>query len=418
VAGPTERTDAPSRLARRLGVGDAVVVGLGSMLGAGVFAAFGPAAEAAGGALLVGLGIAGVVAFANAMSSARLAALYPASGGTYVYARARLGHFWGWLAGWSFVVGKLASLAAMALTLGVYVWPNGARPLAVAAVVGATAVNLRGIQKTALATRIVVALVLAVLAAVVVACLAGAELAREPFPPPWTGGLYGVLQSAGLLFFAFAGYARIATLGEEVRDPAKTIPRAIPLTVGITLVVYAAVGTAMLLALGPDRLAGAAAPLADAVEAAGVGWLEPVVGAGAAVAALGVLVSLLAGVSRTAFAMAAEGDLPRGLAAVHPRFRVPHRAEVAVGTVVAVAVAFVDLRDAIGFSSFAVLGYYALANASALTLRTRPGLPALGLVGCLLLAATLPVSSVLAGLAVIGVGTSVFWVRKLRSRRR
>jgi APA family basic amino acid/polyamine antiporter len=306
----------------------------------------------------------------------------------------------------------------MALTLGVYVWPNGARPLAVAAVVGATAINLRGIQKTALVTRIVVALVMAVLAAVVVACLAGAERSTEPFPPPWTGGVYGVLQSAGLLFFAFAGYARIATLGEEVREPARTIPRAIPLALGITLAVYAAVGASVLLALGPERLAGADAPLEDAVDAAGAGWLEPVVGAGAAVAALGVLVSLLAGVSRTAFAMAAEGDLPRSLAGVHPRFHVPHRAELAVGAVVAVAVAFVDLRDAIAFSSFAVLGYYALTNTSALTLRSRPALPALGLAGCLLLAATLPVASVIAGGAVIAAGTAVFWVRKERARRR
>lgn len=386
------------------------------MLGAGVFAAFGPAADAAGGGLLVGLGIAGAVAFANAMSSARLAAVYPASGGTYLYARARLGHFWGWLAGWSFVVGKLASLAAMALTLGVYVWPEAARPLAAAAVVGATAVNLRGIEKTALATRVVVALVLAVLAAVVAACFAGADASTEPFAMPWPGGAYGVFQAAGLLFFAFAGYARIATLGEEVREPRRTIPSAMPRALGITLVVYAAVGAGALLALGPERLAGSSAPLADAVTTAGAGGLEPVVRAGAAVASIGVLVSLLAGVSRTTFAMAAEGDLPQGLAAVHARFRVPYRAEIAVGAVVAVAVALVDLRNAIGFSSFAVLGYYALTNASALTLRARPVLPALGLVGCLVLAATLPSSSAASGAAVIAAGAVIFLVRNLRPR--
>jgi APA family basic amino acid/polyamine antiporter len=412
----SERTDAPSRLARRLGLGDAVLVGLGSMLGAGVFAAFGPAAEAAGAGLLLGLAVAGAVAFANAMSSARLAALHPASGGTYVYAGARLGHLWGWLAGWSFVVGKLGSLAAMALTLGIYAWPEAARPLAVAAVVGATALNLRGVEKTALATRAVVAIVLAVLAAVVVACLAGGEGSAEALSTPWPGGAYGILQAAGLLFFAFAGYARIATLGEEVRDPARTIPRAIPLALGMTLVVYASVGVAVLLALGPGGLAAADAPLADAVKAAGAAGLEPVVRAGAAVAALGVLVSLLAGVSRTTFAMAAAGDLPRGLAAVHERFRVPHRAEVAVGAVVAVAVAFADLRDAIGFSSFAVLGYYALTNASALTLRGRRVLPAFGLLGCVSLAVTLPLKSVVAGAVVVGAGLVVYGVRNVLRR--
>jgi APA family basic amino acid/polyamine antiporter len=122
-----------SRLARRLGLGDAVVIGLGSMIGAGVFAAFAPAAEAAGSGLLLGLALAAAVAYANALSSAQLAALYPLSGGAYIYGCERLGHFWGFLAGWAFVVGKTASCAAMALTFGAYAAPSFARWLAVAA---------------------------------------------------------------------------------------------------------------------------------------------------------------------------------------------------------------------------------------------------------------------------------------------
>ena len=114
-------------LRRALGTRDAVVIGMGSMIGAGVFTAIGPAAAAAGDWLMLGLAIAGLVALCNAMSSAWLAALYPESGGTYVYARRRLGHFWGFLAGWAFVVGKLASCAAMAFTIGVYLWPAQAR---------------------------------------------------------------------------------------------------------------------------------------------------------------------------------------------------------------------------------------------------------------------------------------------------
>ncbi len=156
-------------LQRRLGVHDAVVIGLGSMIGAGIFVALTPAAAAAGSWLLVGLGIAGIVAYCNATSSARLAARYPQSGGTYVYGRERLGQFWGYLAGWSFVVGKTASCAAMALTVGFYVWPQYAHAVAVAAVAALTAVNYRGVQKSAVLTRVIVAVVLAVLAAVVVA---------------------------------------------------------------------------------------------------------------------------------------------------------------------------------------------------------------------------------------------------------
>jgi APA family basic amino acid/polyamine antiporter len=382
-------------------VGDAVVVGLGAMLGAGVFAAVGPAAGAAGSWLLAGLGLAGAVAYANASSSAALAAVYPESGGTYVYGRRRLGPFWGFMAGWAFLTGKLASCAAMALTLGSYVAPGLARPVALAGLAAVTVANYLGVGKTLAATRVVVVVVLAALAAAVAGMLLGgqAELARLTGPGSGAGA-YGVLQAAGLLFFAFAGYARVATLGEEVADPARTIPRAVPLALGIVLAVYAVVCGSALLAAGPAALAASAAPLAEAVAAGHLAALEPVVRVGAAVASLGVLLSLQAGLSRTGFAMAANRDLPAALAAV--------------------ALLAVDLRGAIGFSSTLVLVYYAVTNAAAWALgpgeRRRPRwLAGAGLAGCLVLAASLPVSSVLAGAAVLAVGVAVWMVR--RSRR-
>jgi APA family basic amino acid/polyamine antiporter len=404
--------DGPA-LQRRLGTFDAVTIGLGSMIGAGIFAALAPAAAAAGSGLLIGLAVAAVVAYCNATSSARLAALYPQSGGTYVYGRERLGDFWGYTAGWSFVVGKTASCAAMALTVGYYVWPAWAHAIAVAAVVALTAVNYAGIQKSALLTRAIVALVLAVLAAVVVVVLGWGDVdgARLAFGDDITVG--GVLQAAGLLFFAFAGYARIATLGEEVRDPARTIPRAIPIALGIALVVYAVVAVAVLTELGSDALASASAPLAEAVRAAGMPGFEPVVRVGAAIAALGSLLALILGVSRTTLAMARDRHLPHALAAVHSRFGSPHRAEVVVGIVVAVVAAVVDVHGAIGFSSFAVLLYYAIANASAWTLGRRV-IPGMGLAGCLLLAFMLPVWSVAVGAAVVTVGVATYWVRRAR----
>ncbi|MEV5736653.1 amino acid permease [Streptomyces sp. NPDC052292] len=408
-------TGSSTTLRRTLGVRDAVVVGLGAMLGAGVFSALGPAARAAGRGLLPGLAVAAVVAYCNAMSSARLAARYPASGGTYVYGRERLGEFWGYLAGWAFVVGKTASCAAMALTVGAYVWPGQAHAVAVAAVVALTAVNYGGIQKSAWLTRVIVAVVLAVLAAVVVACLTSGRLDAGRLGPGAATGFGGVLQAAGLLFFAFAGYARIATLGEEVRDPARTIPRAVPLALGITLVVYAAVAVAVLGVLGAGRLGQATAPLADAVRAAGVPGLVPVVRVGAAVAALGSLLALVLGVSRTTLAMARDGHLPRVLAAVHPRFQVPHRAELAVGAVVAVLAATVDVRGAIGFSSFGVLAYYAVANASAWTLSPAPRarvVPVIGLAGCAALAFALPPASVATGTGVLAVGVLAYGARR------
>lgn len=411
---------APSDLRRTLGVGDAVVIGLGSMVGAGIFAALGPAARAAGSGLLLGLAVAALVAYCNATSSARLAALYPASGGTYVYGRERLGEFWGYLAGWSFVVGKTASCAAMALTVGAYVWPGQAHAVAVAAVVALTAVNYGGVQKSAWLTRAIVAVVLAVLASVVVVCLGSGQSDAGRLDVGASGGVDGVLQAAGLLFFAFAGYARIATLGEEVRDPARTIPRAIPLALGIALAVYVCVAVAVLSVLGSEGLGQADAPLADAVRAAGVPGLAPVVRVGAAVAALGSLLALILGVSRTTLAMARDRHLPHALAAVHPRFQVPHRAELAVGVLVAVLAATVDVRGAIGFSSFGVLAYYAVANASAWTLgsaATSRVVPAVGLLGCVVLAFSLPGISVVVGAGVLAVGVVAYGGRQWWAKR-
>ncbi|WP_067977610.1 APC family permease [Nocardia caishijiensis] len=404
-----------TELTRDLGLRDCVVIGLGAMVGAGVFAALGPAAGAAGSWLLLALAIAAVVAYCNAQSSARLAALYPVSGGTYVYGRERLGPFWGYLAGWGFVVGKTASCAAMALTVGSYAWPEHAHVVAVVAVVVITGINYVGVQKSALATRVIVASVLAVLAAVVVAGLGGDHSAAIVLDDEV--GAYGVLQAAGLLFFAFAGYARIATLGEEVRDPQRTIPRAIMLALAGALAVYTLVAVAALLTLGSGGLAAAHDPLARVVEAAGAEWLAPVVRVGAVLAAAGSLMALILGVSRTTLAMARDGHLPGTLAAVHPRYAVPHHAELAVGVVVAVLAATVDLRAAIGFSSFAVLGYYLVANLSAATLsaaENRPArwVPVVGALGCVVVGFALPLSSVLAGLAVLALGAAFYAARR------
>src|ERR1700761_4398424 len=384
------------------------------MMGAGVFAAFGPAARAAGVGLLIGLVIAAAIAYCNAAASAQLAAVYPTSGGTYIYGRERLGPWWGFTAGWGFVVGKTASCAAMALTIGTYAVPGpwwAQRLVAVVAVMGLTALNYRGVTKTAALARILLACTFVALATVVVAiAIGGLHPSNLTDADAWSSvTAYRVLQSAGLLFFAFAGYARIATMGEEVRDPARAIPKAIIVALGIAVVVYLVVGIAALLAAGSERLARTAAPLAEALRAAGVGSLVPVVAVGGTLASLGALLALIAGIGRTTLAMARHGDLPGWLAAVHPRYQVPHHAEIALAVVVCVLAATVDLRGVIGFSSFGVLIYYAIANASAYTQpaaqrRWPRMLNVCGVFGCLLLVATLPWQSVVVGLAVFAIG--------------
>jgi APA family basic amino acid/polyamine antiporter len=391
------------------------------MIGAGIFAALGPAAESAGAAMLVSLLIAALIAWCNATSSAELAANSPESGGTYVYGRERLGDWWGYLAGWGFVTGKTASCAAMALAFGAYLSPELTRPLAIAAVVLLTALNYRGISRTLSATKVILAAVLACLAGVVVASLFGGSADTANLEPFFEVGPYGVLQGAAILFFAFAGYARIATLGEEVRDPSRTIRRAVPIALAIAVAVYCAVILSALLAVGPTALANSAAPLETAVSAGSFDWFSPVVKAGAAIASLGVLLSMIAGVSRTTLAMARRRDLPGYLASVHPVYRVPHHADIAIAVFVCAIVLLTDVRGAIAFSAFTILLYYAIANASALRLlpaeRTRPRwIFSLGLAGCLLLAATLPPTAVIVGLGVLAAGAAGRAINLIRRR--
>jgi len=391
------------------------------MIGAGVFAAFAPAAQAAGAGLLLGLALAAVVAFGNATSTAQLAAVHPTSGGVYAYGRAELGPWWGFFAGWGFVIGKTASCAAMALTFAAYVAPPGwGRPIAALAAVALGAVNLFGITRTAQLARVLVAIVLAALTLVAVAGLSPAATATGGNLDLVATGPLGILQAAGILFFAFAGYARIATLGEEVRDPARTIPRAIVLAFAAALLVYAVIAVAALHVLGPGALAASSAPLVDVVRAAGWDAAAPLVRIGAAAASLGALLALITGIGRTSFAMAREGDLPRILANVDARWHVPRNAEIAVVAVVVAIVALGDIRGAIGFSSFGVLLYYLVANIAAFRqtgdARRYPRiLQVVGATGCVALVVTLPWPSVPVGIGVLLVGLGY---RMLRLRRR
>lgn len=399
---------ASAPLARRLGTADAVVVGLSAMLGAGVFSAYAPAAASAGSLLLVALAIAAFVAFCNAVASAQLAAVYPSSGGTYLFGREVLGPWWGFVAGWGFVIGKTASCAAMAMTFAYYLFPDTSvlqRLSAAVAVVTLTALNLRGITRTAVAAKVLVTITVLVLVFFVV--LVGTRESVVPNAALASAGPYGVLQAAGLLFFAFAGYARIATLSEEVRRP-EMIGRAILIAFAVGVTLYAVIGVVSVKVLG-SSLAAADAPLVSAVDAVGASWAGPIVRCGAIAASLGALLALIAGVSRTMLAMARERDLPSPFARVDERHQVPAAAQIAVGVVVVLLVLLADLRGAIGFSSFGVLTYYFVTNASAFRQpceqrRWPRAFNILGMAGCAVLVATLPWQAVALGALVLAGG--------------
>ncbi len=389
------------------------------MLGAGVFVVWGPAAAVAGRWLLAAIAIAAVVAVNNAATTAQLAAIHPVAGGAYAYGGRELGPAWGFVAGFAFVMGKIASVAAMSLAIGSYVWPAHAPVVAVAVVALVWALNARGVSKTAWATTVIAVIVVAGLAAVIVASLSThAEPARGVQTAPTT--LMGVASAAALIFFAFAGYARLATLGEEVRDPARTIPRAVAIAVAIVVVVYLVLGAVLLRRPGIAVLVGADSPLTLAVPDTAL-WRSGLA-ALAALAAGGALVALMAGIGRTAMAMARGGDLPRVLGRTSRATGVPQFAEAVAG-VAAIALAWwAHLGFALAMSSASVLTYYAIANAAAFAARGRAtgfaiprAVSAVGLVLCLALALSLDRVPMLAS---VGVGVLAVVVRAVVLRVR
>ncbi|MFD4007410.1 APC family permease [Brachybacterium paraconglomeratum] len=439
----------PAVLSRRLGLRDAVVIGLASMIGAGAFVSLGAAQDLAGSLAPAAVLVAAVVALCNATSTAQLAAQHPAAGGTYHYGRERLGPWWGFLAGWCFVIGKTASCAAMALVVAAYLVPEPfQRPVAALLVVALTAVNLVGITRTAVLARVLVTVALAALVLTGVRLLAGvvaggptggasdgdgAGLWEVPGPLAgqavglWDGGLAAVAgageggalgivlalaQAAALMFFAFAGYARVATLGEEVVAPRRTIPRAILLALAAVGALYLVLSVILVLVgPAPGEQGWGPAPFRTALDAVGAGGVwAVVVTIGAVAAASGALLALVAGISRTVLAMARERDLPPVLAHVSERYSVPQRAEAAAGIAVVLLVLLAsDVLVAIAASSFGVLLYYAVANLAALTQagqwRLFPkGMQWLGLAGCVLLVAALPGRTIVAGLVLVAVG--------------
>lgn len=440
-------TTGHTALSRRLTLRDAVVIGLASMIGAGAFVSLGAAQDLAGALAPLAVLLAAGVALCNATSTAQLAAQHPTSGGTYHYGREQLGLWWGFLAGWCFVLGKIASCAAMALVIAAYLVPEPfQRPVAALVVVALTGVNLVGVTRTAALARVLVTIALTALVLTgarlavgigegTAADGAGADGAALPATPGplagqaaglWDGGLaavasagaggalaiaLAVAQAAALMFFAFAGYARVATLGEEVVAPRRTIPRAILLALGIVAALYLLLSV-LLVRLGSAAADGwGPAPFLAALDAVGAGALwRAVITIGAVAAASGALLALIAGISRTVLAMSREGDLPRPLAHVSARYSVPQRAEAVAGLAVVLLVLLAaDVLIAIAASAFGVLLYYAIANLAALTQtgqwRLFPtAMQVAGLIGCLLLVAALPGRTLAAGLILLAVG--------------
>jgi len=396
----TAATDPPSRLARSLGLGGAVTIGVSAMIGTGVFAVWQPALDRAGSWLIVAVLIAASVAALNATSTARLAARHPEAGGVYAYGRIRVNRFAGVLAGAVFLIGKTASASAAALTIGLYVWPEQSRLVGFVAIAAVLALNLRGVVRSTRVAGVmvgVVVLVLVALAIMAILRLSTGGLSDDAVQGP--SSATSLLAASALIFVAFAGYARITVLGEEVRDPMRVIPLAVAISFAIVASLYVVIALVVWVAASDGYAIGPAA-LSDIAAAIGGDGLAGVVVVAAVLAAGAVLLSLIAGVGRTLFAMADRGDAPRYFAAVSPKRRVPHRAEIAAAVGAGVLVAVGGLTLALAVSAAMILTYYAVAHISALRIERRTGLggwllagtPLVGLAGCVLLVVSLAVS--------------------------
>ena len=404
----------PPTLRRDLGLLDAVGIGFGAIVGAGIFVVTGVAAGIAGPALLLGLLIAGIAATANALSSAQLAAEYPYAGGTYEYGYRVLSPAAGFAAGWMFLASKLAAAGTVALGLAGYVnavLPGvPSRALAVGAILAFTALNYFGVKRSSRANLAIVAVSLGTLLLFAIAGAGGIRMENlQPFAP---AGVRGTLEAAAILFFAYTGYARIATLAEEVRDPKHVIPQAIILTIGGAIGLYAAVALVAVGLVGGDALAATTAPLHVAARATGHAWLPALVAIAGVTAMLGVILSQLLGLSRMAFAMARRGDLPRGLEHVHPVHQVPDRAVLVIGSVAAVIAATGTLAAVASTAAFTILIYYGIANVAAIRMPAHARLysdvvPIVGLVACTLLAVSLAPGVIVTGVVVLIAGFAV-----------
>ncbi len=356
------------QLLRKLGLFDSSFLGFGAIIGAGVFVVTGVASQTAGPAMLVGFVIAGIAALCNALSVAQLARIYPMSGGTYVYAGHCLHPAAGFIAGWMFLISKLAAASVVALSFAHYVQavipPIPIRSTAVALVLLLTLLNFLGVKKTSLFNVIVVLFTVTVL---VVFSLVGMSKASVtnfiPFAP---FGLRGILQAA-LLLFAYTGYARIATLGEEVENPQVTIPKAILIAFGGSALIYLLVSSAMLGTTPAAQLA-TGSPLETAAQQWAMPWLEVLIAMAAISAMVSVHLGQLLGISRMFFAMARNKDLPGVLSGIWVKRDIPHMALLVTGGFVILLVIVADFISIIAMASFAILVYYGLANASALTL--------------------------------------------------
>ena len=409
-----------NQLKRVVGLPGAILMGLGSIIGAGVFVSLGLGEQIAGPSVLLALVIGGGVATCNGLSSAQLAANHPVSGGTYEYGHRWLSPYLGFSAGWMFLCAKSASAATAALGFATYFAPDHTIAVGLGTVAVLTIVTLTGMQRSNAVNAVIVSAVLLSLLAYVAIGLPSLQINKECLSPIFDSTRKSAfLEATALMFVAYTGYGRIATLGEEVREPQRTIPVAIIVTLVLTVLLYLGV-CAVSLAHAQGQGFESLCLLAEKMGGTTFGMILAL---GAALAFLSVLLNLLLGLSRVALAMGRRGDLPKNVGQVKETTKVPAAATVLVALIISGLVCVGDLKLTWSFSAFTVLVYYAVTNLCAIRLKKEERLyPAwisyLGLFACLSLAFFVEWRALSTGLAlvVIGLGWKFVTSRKQTAR--
>ncbi|HAT7073971.1 TPA: amino acid permease [Legionella pneumophila] len=411
-------------LKRELSLFGATMMGLGSIVGTGVFVSIGIAAGVTGPSVILAIALAALVATCNAFSSAQLAANHAVSGGTYEYGYRYLHPAFGFTAGWMFLCAKSASAATAALGFaGYFIHLSGLEtvpviPIALAVSITLILLVLSGLRRTNTVNIIIVMITLITLTVFIISGLPevmqrGTANLRPFFPVSKQGGLSHFFYATALMFVAYTGYGRIATLAEEVKNPGKFIPAAIIITLMVSAVLYILVGLVAIGAVGVEKLAQVtetnATPLESAAQAIGIPGLSVLVSIGACTAMLGVLLNLILGLSRVALAMGRKGDLPKIFCYVSEIRHVPVSAVIGVGVVIIALVLTGSVETTWTFSAFTVLIYYAITNLAALHLpkeeQLYPPLFAIGgLLSCLFLAFWVPTGVWITGISLLVLG--------------
>jgi APA family basic amino acid/polyamine antiporter len=412
-------------LKRSIGLWSAVAINVGAIIGGGIFVVTGIVAGVAGSALVISMVIAGIVAFLTAFGFAELTAWKPIEGSVYAYGKALVSPFAGFLSGWMWIIANTFTGAAVSLGFAYYL--TAAFPGLPSNLIAAgmclvfTLLNIVGAKESATVNNVLVAIKLAILGFFVVFGAFHVDTGNfAPFMPLSSGVLFG----AFFIFFAYGGFARIAVASEEVKDAERNVPKAMLLSLGISMVVYVLVGVVAVGLVSAPALATSTSPLTAAMDATGNMLAAQVISVGGLVATASVLLTAILGVSRMEYSMARGKDLPQVLSHVHRKFGTPTYAIVATGVVMAVLVLFVDLTSVVALGTFALLFNYSITNVAAYRLkhqnrRYHRAIHVTALVSCILLLSLVLVEatdSALIGAVILAIGT-IYYVAKKRLKK-